>query len=343
MNKRLAEKFFINQITPEVTEKVLEWFDTPEGKQYLKERLDIDYDLMDRNELQKMIPELDSDQLYQSIKNRIEVERKEIVLPKKDWVTHAFKAAAAILVILLASVFYVMNYTGSKKQTVEREPIYFQTNNETHREITLSDGSVVRLNSNSEIIISENFLRGTREIELHGEAFFDVAHNSDQPFIIHANQSTVRVLGTSFNVRSFPEKDNVQVAVVSGKVSFTNKNAVDIETENENGVVLAKGQYAYMDINRSTFQVDDIAVENYLAWKNGNFVFEGQTLQKVCLQLNRIYGVQCSFVDPEIKELTLTADFTNESLEKTLSVIALSLKIDFENEADKVTWFSDKS
>ena len=222
----------------------------------------------------------------------------------------------------------------------EREPIHFKASEEQHREITLSDGSMVRLNSNSEIIISEDFLRGTREIELIGEAFFDVAHNEEQPFIIHANQSTVRVLGTSFNVRSFPGQDNVQVAVVDGRVSFTNKNAIDKETDTENGVVLTQGQYAYMDIQKSTFQVDDVAIENYLAWKNGELDFDGLPLEKVCVQLNRIYGVHCFFGDAEVKDLLLSANFSNESLDKTLSVIALSLNISYERRDSRVIWHS---
>lgn len=338
MNKKLVEKFFVNQTTPVETERVLDWFDTPKGKEYLQERLGIDVDLMDRNELRELVPELDSEKLFQSIEHKIGSDRKKVPVHKRDWVSYTFKAAAAILVILLTSVFYVMNYTGSEEQIVEREPIHFQTNEDHHREITLSDGSVVRLNNNSEIIISKDFLRGTREIQLKGEAYFDVAHNPDQPFIIHANHSTVRVLGTAFNVRSIPETDNVQVAVVEGRVSFTNKMAIDAETQQENGVVLTKGQYAYMDIENSRFQVDDVAVRNYLAWNSGKFEFEGQTLQQVCVQLQRIYGVECGFSEPSLKSIPLTAEFTNESLEKTLSVIALSLKLEFTVRDNDVNW-----
>jgi ferric-dicitrate binding protein FerR (iron transport regulator) len=182
-------------------------------------------------------------------------------------------------------------------------------------------------------------MHGTREIELKGEAFFDVAHNPDQPFIIHTNNSTIKALGTAFNVRSVQSEENVQVAVIDGRVSFTNKMAIDEETMQENGVVLSKGQYAYMNIKNSKFQIDDIAVKNYLAWKNGKFVFQGQTLEQVCLQLKRIYEIDFSFSDPELRSIPLTAEFKNESLDKTLSVIALSLKLEFSKSNGGVTWF----
>ncbi|MDX1642323.1 MAG: DUF4974 domain-containing protein [Balneolaceae bacterium] len=106
----------------------------------------------------------------------------------------------------------------------------------------------------------------------------------------------------------------------------------------KNGLVLTKGQYAFMDLQKSTFQVDDMAVENYLAWENGNFVFNGQTLQQVCLLLNRIYGTECSFCDPKTRDLTLTTDFSNESLAKTLEVIALSLDIGYKTRTDTVVY-----
>lgn len=336
MNRKLIEKFFVNQTTPEETERVLDWFETPKGKEYLQERLNIDYDLMDRKELREMVPELNSDRLYKSIQDKVRPERKKVMIHKPDWVGHTFKVAAAILVILTSTFFFLTTYENRSEQVVEKEPIHFQTANEENREITLSDGSVIRLNKNSEIIISEDFMQGTREIELKGEAFFDVARNPDQPFIIHANQSTVQVLGTSFNVRSLPDQDNVQVAVVEGKVAFKNVNST---SENEAlSVTLSKGQYGYMNIGKRTILVDDLAVENYLAWKSGMFEFDDLTLQQVCTQLNRLYEIECSYSNKEIQNLSLTASFSNESVEKTLEVIALSLDIEYEYNRESVYW-----
>lgn len=336
MNQKLVEKFFVNQTTPEETERVLDWFETPKGKEYLQERLGVDYDLMDRNELREMVPELDSDKLYQSIEDKMGPKRNKVIIHKPDWVGYTFKAAAAILVILTSTFFFLTNYENPSEQVVEREPIHFQTTNEENREITLSDGSVIRLNHNSEVIISEDFMQGTREIELKGEAFFDVAHDPDQPFIIHANESDVEVLGTSFNVKSLPYQSNVQVAVVEGRVAFKNVNTTP-ESETLS-VTLSKGQYGYMDIGKRTILVDDLAVENYLAWKSGTFEFEDLTLQQVCTQLNRLYEIKCSYSNNEIQNLLLTASFSNESVEKTLEVIALSLDLEYEYNEKSVHW-----
>lgn len=336
MNKRLVEKFFVNQTTPEETERVLDWFETPEGTKYLQERLDIDYELMDRDELREMVPELKSEDLYQSIQDKIGPKPKKVLIHKRDWMGYAMKVAAAVLVMLTSTFFYLSTYEDPAQQLVEREPVHFQTSSDENREITLMDGSVVRLNKNSEIIISNDFMRGTREVELTGEAFFDVVHNPEQPFIIHANQSRIRVLGTSFNVKTLHKKQNVQVAVVDGMVSLSSEGRGT--DEKSVSVVLSKGQFAYMNLNERRVQVDNLAVENYIAWKSGRFVFEDLNLQQVCTQLNRIYDIQCEYANDQIKNLSLTAKFSNESLEKTLSVIALSLDLEFETSANTVTW-----
>jgi ferric-dicitrate binding protein FerR (iron transport regulator) len=93
-----------------------------------------------------------------------------------------------------------------------------------------------------------------------------------------------------------------------------------------------------MDIKKRTILVDNLAVDNYLAWKSGTFEFEDLTLQQVCTQLNRLYEFECSYSDPGIQNLLLTASFSNESVEKTLSVIALSLDLEYEAVTGTVVW-----
>src|SRR5690625_5515933 len=91
MNKRLADKFFLNQTTPEETQAVLDWFETEEGVEYLEERLDVDAGLMDRKELKDLVPDLDSDRLYQSIRSEIRSKPGIFSLHCTDWVGYAVK------------------------------------------------------------------------------------------------------------------------------------------------------------------------------------------------------------------------------------------------------------
>lgn len=343
MNKNLADKFFANQTSPGETEAVLEWFLTDDGKNYLERRLDVDAGLMDRKELKDLVPELDSDKLYSSIQAEMGKKTSLFSLHRADWIGTVVKVAAAVLVIATAS-FFSLTYEKHIEETrlAGHQPIVFHTQDEQNRNIVLIDGTNISLNNNSQITVSPDYLTGNREVTLIGEAYFDVAHNPDKPFIIHANQSTVEVLGTAFNVRSQPGQDNVQVAVVDGRVVFQNKLRSEKDT-NQLAVTLSKGQYGYMDLSKRTILVDDLAVENYLAWREGYLAFEGLTLSQVCIQLDRIYDIACSFENNAISELKITANFTNESTEKTLDVIALSLGVEYETEENGQThWYTSQ-
>lgn len=335
MNKAIIDKYFRNQATPQETKKILEWFETPEGQNYLHERIEADFNLVDREELKPFVPELGSDQLYESIKKRININKKPLADKRtSDWLSPVLKVAAVFAVILTTSIFYSTQTVDVIDEIIESEPVVFQTDDIRQSIITLRDGSVVRLNHNSELVVSENFLDGTREVSLKGEAYFEIEHDSDQPFIIYAKQSSLEVLGTAFNVRSLTNTNNVQVAVVDGSVSFTNES----DEEKRQSVVLSKGQFGYLDVGKEIIEVDDIAVENYLAWKNGRLVFEELTLTQVCTQLNRLYQIECSYENEEVIGLQFTANFSNDSLEKTLSVISLTLNLDYRKSENQVFW-----
>jgi ferric-dicitrate binding protein FerR (iron transport regulator) len=339
MDLKTVEKFFTNQATHEEARMILEWFETPEGKKYLQKRLDVDAGLMDRTELRSLVTGLNSEKLYSSIQNKIWISENRFFLKHTDWVGNIFKTAAAILVILTASLFTISQERYQASQVVVQKPVIYQSDENQQKEITLRDGSVIRLNNNSEMIVSKDFMQGTREVTLNGEAYFEVAHNPAQPFIIHSNQSSVEVLGTKFNLRSISDQDNVQLAVIEGKVSFENK----VKATEENSAILTKGQFGYLDINEHKIQVDDLAVNNYLAWRTGRLNFEDLTMQQVCTQLNRIYDIECSFSGDEIRDLKLTANFSNESLEKTLEVVSLSLELDYERQDNIVKWTEKRS
>lgn len=316
---------------------MLEWFETAEGKEYLEKRLSIDIGLMDRRELEELVPELNSEELYSAIQKDIQKAPGLFSLHRTDWMGYAIKVAAAILVIATASVFSnSYEKYAAEKQIAEQQPVIFKTQDEENRNITLADGTEIRMNSNSEISVASDYLMGTREITLSGEAYFDVEHNPDQPFIIHTNRSSVEVLGTAFNVRSRMDQENVQVAVVEGRVAFrSEENGTGSE---QLAVFLSKDQFGYLDLNNRSINVDDFAVENYLAWKSGRFSFEELTMEQVCTQLNRIYNTECSFGDSEIQSMKLTANFSSESLEKTLEVISMTLEVGYQLRDEEVDW-----
>ncbi|MEX2438077.1 MAG: FecR domain-containing protein [Candidatus Babeliales bacterium] len=335
IEKHIVEKFFNNTCTSNQAKQVLDWFDTKEGKVYLEQKLDYDIDRMEDDRVNYMVQDLDSMKMKRIIQHRI----KPGILGarKKCFYFEPYKLVAAVAVILLTtSLTWLYQINEIEKATVreiaKKTPTHHLTNEGQQKMITLRDGSKVRLNGDSELWVSGDFLENKREVRLTGEAYFEVEHDPDKPFIIQSDQGSIQVLGTSFNVKSLTSKENIQVAVVEGSVSLRSTT----KGEENRSVVLNEGQFGYLDPYE--ISVEDYGVENYLIWMRGRLIFEDLKLSQVCTQLNRLYDVQCNFIDKSLKHLNLTANFSAESLEKVITVISLTLDLDYRKDKNKITW-----
>ncbi|MCC5905600.1 MAG: FecR domain-containing protein [Balneolaceae bacterium] len=340
-NRKLADKFFNNQCSSKEAEKVLEWLDSSEGQDYLSEKMDDDLDSFDENsdadendaEHLPNINKLDPGRHFSGILSTIE-QLERSVQRKRDMFAPLLKIAAALLVVAAASVFVYTSGIFEYQEEQVSETV-LTTTADQQREVTLVDGTIIHLNQHSAVTISEKYMQEKREVFLEGEAYFEVAHRADLPFIIRTAYSEVEVLGTSFNVKSNPEAGQIEVAVLEGSVSFR-----DSRESEATQVILQKGEYGFLDIASRQITTEDFGVENYLAWKNREFVFNELSLGRVCIQLNRFYDVTCEFEDETIENRRLTANFPNDDLENTLSVIAFTLYLEYESDGSKVSWLN---
>ncbi len=185
-------------------------------------------------------------------------------------------AAAAAVLLLVAGGFWWLNNAATPENWVE-----IQTNDAT-QEITLPDGSSISLNKNTTFAYLENFAdHAERIVKMNGEAFFDVTKNT-KPFIIQTNHADVRVLGTSFNVKS--NLDDTQVTVQSGKVQVTDK----AKTQK---AILQKGQKAVAD-KSGKVQKSTSKSLNELAWKTRKLDFDATPLKDVISDLENYFDVK---------------------------------------------------
>ncbi|MER0437958.1 FecR family protein [Emticicia sp. W12TSBA100-4] len=224
---------------------------------------------------------------------------------------------AAAITLLMAGILAVFL---SKKET---EIISLKTTNQT-LEQTLPDGSVVFLNANTNLSYPADFEGDTREINLSGEAFFKVQRNENKPFIIHANGSDIRVLGTSFNVKAYTK--NVKVSVESGKVEFKHE---------KKQTLLVKGEEAEFEAEKDSIKKAVMLDKNTFAYKTKTFVFEDSSLEHVINVLSENYHTKIILKNNNIKTCRLTTTFTNETLPNALNVIAETLNLKVTPEGEK--------
>ncbi|MBO0321644.1 FecR domain-containing protein [Muricauda sp. CAU 1633] len=183
--------------------------------------------------------------------------------------------------------------------------------------LTLPDGTQVKLNSGSTITFPERFEDNTREVELSGEAFFNVTKNPDKPFIIKSNEVQTTVLGTSFNINTYPDNHQIAVTVATGKVKVASMDSEVLLGPNEQGV-----------FDKATKQIskEQINIASFLHWKNGVLHFEDATLSSVMKSLEQWYGVTFVFENENFGNCHLTASYDNEMLSAVLESIMYTKK-----------------
>lgn len=182
--------------------------------------------------------------------------------------------------------------------------------------LKLPDGSVVELSSNSRIAYDNNFDSSqTRDVYLSGEALFTVTKNPSKPFRVFANEIVTKVLGTSFNVRSFENDSLIQVTVRTGKVSVYSQLSSNIkETASSNklgGIILAPNQELIYQRSKQKFQ--KILLDNPLmvvpSAEDKTLLYEDASVEQAFTQLGKLYGVTIIYDGESLKNCTITGDF----------------------------------
>lgn len=160
-------------------------------------------------------------------------------------------------------------------------------------EIFLSDGTKVFLNAGSQLVYPENFTGKSREVFLIGEAFFDVKHDQEHPFIVRMNDLRIKVLGTRFNVSAYPADNVIETVLEDGRVSMKKNNAGLFDKEIE----LTPDQLASFDRASRETDIKTVNAHDYILWTKGLMKFESTDLCRIAKKLERFYNIRIQFSD----------------------------------------------
>ncbi|WP_342328705.1 FecR family protein [Pedobacter sp. FW305-3-2-15-E-R2A2] len=153
-------------------------------------------------------------------------------------------------------------------------------------QLTLPDGTKVWLNSSSRLTYPTAFTGKERQVKLIGEAFFEVAKDRSKPFRVHTEHQVVEVLGTHFNILAYPEEQKTQTTLLEGKIRIHNQKSSKI---------MRPGQEAFTEKGEDQIAVSKADIEKNIAWKNDEFIFNGEDLQSIMRSIARWYDVEVSY------------------------------------------------
>ena len=163
-------------------------------------------------------------------------------------------------------------------------------------QVMLADGTKVWLNSASRLIYPQSFMGKERRVVLSGEAFFDVAHDAERPFIVETSRMNVKVLGTRFNVNDYDDNEEVSTTLVNG--------SVEIFSGGQQAFRLVPGEQAYGKENE--LEKREVNVRLYTSWIDGKFLFNNTELEEIAKQISRWYDVEIFFSSENVKKVRFT-------------------------------------
>jgi len=213
--------------------------------------------------------------------------------------------------------------------------------------IVLPDGSKVWLNAGSKITYDNEFGQLNREVKLTGEAYFDVVHNAERPFVIHTKAMDIKVLGTEFNVKSYPEEKTTETSLIRGSIEVTlnDKRAEKIIMKPNEKLVVSNEEAALDTMllakkrkplkhapiislgSLNYFSLDSTVLET--SWVNNRLIFEDESFGELAIKMTRWYGVDFYFEDEDIKQLRFTGNFQDESINEALAAMQITADFNF--------------
>ncbi|MGX1928812.1 FecR family protein [Flagellimonas sp. 2504JD4-2] len=193
-------------------------------------------------------------------------------------------------------------------------------------DLVLSDGTQVKLNAGSTIKYPVHFVEGSpRAVEVWGEAYFDVTRDENHPFLVDANNIQVKVLGTKFNVTSYPEDDDINAVLVEGSIQLFDTEASDAQ----DAFVIVPNQKASWNKNTGEMTIEEVDTDIYTSWINGRIVFKNTPFKNIRKKLERRYDVTIINNNASLDEKFYNASFDIETIEQVMEAFKENYDIDY--------------
>jgi ferric-dicitrate binding protein FerR (iron transport regulator) len=256
--------------------------------------------------------------------NQHKTKRKVISLPLKKIIP-----VAASVALLITLSWWVINHVVS----AGKDQVVHQANFGELKQVNLADGSTVNIRAASRLIVAKNFNKRKRNLELTGEAFFDVAKDKKREFTVKTEQMKITVLGTSFVIRSFATEETSLVTVNSGKV----KVDVTIDGSKKTYTITPNQQLVY-NKSLNKVSISEVNSEKHKAFIHKKLYFDNSPLYRVITDLQNIYNVDIQIGNSAIEKLmiSISGEFSNASLNDILESICFVHDLNYKYLSDSV-------
>lgn len=316
----IIEKTLNNEATSEESCEVVHWFKTPEGQAWLAERIDQDEKTIHMGEEEEWIDHpIPSAVMYQNIMRQLHRQKIRRFI--------AYAAAVLIPIALIIGLFIRINSQVDLLADDGYDEVYVP--NGERMQVLFQDGSKVHLNSGSRIRYPKKFGLSERKVYLEGEAWFEVAKNKNRPFIVDLSYMDIKVLGTTFDVKAYPEEEAIFVALETGSIELKSRSFKSYQLRPGEKAVYNKAS-GRCEVLRSH------DVKMYSAWRRNVLVFKSAPLSDVMKTLARTYDISFDVKDSAALRYTYTITTDSVNLTTVLKELEKITPVLFEEKGGKI-------
>lgn len=233
-------------------------------------------------------------------------------------------AAVIILAVIIGTIGYSLLQKGITKGLPSSRVVEYTVPYGSKTHIRMPDGSGIWINAGSVIKYDQGFGNTNRNLQLSGEAYFEVAKEKDLPFVVQAKGISVTAVGTKFNVKAYPEEVNIETILLEGTVEVQ-----DLSHDEHKKILLKPNQKAGYSTAENNFSVSAVEDNSEVSWYLEKWIIRNMSMLKFTKLLERRYNINFEFEDERIKTYEFGGTIKNETLEQVLTAITYSAPIKY--------------
>ncbi len=266
----------------------------------------------------------DREELIQRVRQNIDKKIKPIqIYSPQRWVWYASGIAAMLLIVIGLSFYFNPKSDNNLSRIKSDIPLSdwakYENSSAKILKISLPDGSTVWLQPKTQLSYNQSD-RVYRQVNLRGEAFFEVKRDEARPFLIYSGKMTTKVLGTSFNVKAYPESEKFEVSVVTGKVSVMN--------ESEKEIFITPKQQVVLENKSDVLTINELPKNKTFYWELASLTFDNTSMQSVVDNIENNFNVKIH-LSLALKNCRLSGNFDQEHLSTILEIICKSIDAEY--------------
>lgn len=321
MDDKLLTRFLNRCCTPEELERIHEWIASDPAHAATLFEIETIHSL--KNEL-RFSSKKETEPAYRRLAAQIKEKNTPLQRPAKSFRTRWLGYAAAVLFLVVLSItLYRLTGSGAPELNIIEVP------DGQRASVILSDGTRVWLNSRSKLAYPSRFSGRKRTVRLEGEGFFEVTRNEKAAFTVQSDLLEVKVLGTKFNMKAYPDEIS-RVTLAEGKVEVTTNDG-------KGKTILRPNEQVSYSAGKKMHLKRTVNTELVKSWTTGEIAYTDKTLNEIAADLERRFGISIAICDPELASEIFTCHFgQSTTVEEVLNLLKETRKLDYRHDGENI-------